>query len=259
MVDIANIFRPVKFARPVRTLAVTGVADGRRLQTLVITWDESGRLTRKESFDADGNSRVVTVRRYDEPGFVETERTVNARGEVLGHRRVTRSAGGELVSESWHAYPVNVFVIDQMQFKVGEAVRSLYRFVDDSRFVGAQLIDSEDQIAGVVSVLYDDSGRREHVLCDSGPIKGEVRYRYAPNEVMAELFLRGERAMTKQATFDAKGRVIVTLDSTEMIGPAARARYEYIDNAEGDWIRLDVFDLNSGQRGSSVECEIVYC
>lgn len=258
MVDIANIFRPVKFARRVRTLAVTGVADGRRLQTLGTTWDESGRLTRKESFDADGNSRVVTVRRCDEPGFVETERTVNARGEVLGHRRVTRSAGGELVSESWHTYPANVFVIDQMQFKVREATRSLYRFVDGSRFTGAQLIDSEDQIVGVVSVLYDDGGRREHVLCDSGPIMSEIRYRYAPNEVMAELFVRGERAMTKQATFDAKGRVIVTMDSTEMIGPATQARYEYTDNAEGDWIRLDVFDLNSGQRGSAVEREIVY-
>ena len=42
------------------------------------------------------------------------------------------------------------------------------------------------------------------------------------------------------------------------MGHSTAARYEYVDNSDGDWIRLDVFDLHTGQRGSSVERDIVY-
>jgi hypothetical protein len=258
MVDIANVFRPLKFARPLRTLAVTTVAEGRRLQTLITTWNDDGRLTRREMFDSDGNSRVVTVRRYDEPEFVETERTENARGETLGHRHVTRSAGGELVSESWHTYPVNVFVIDDTQFTVRDAARSIYRFTHDSRFIGAELINADHQTVAVVSVSYDDIGRRVHVTCDSALLKGEIQYRYRSDELTAELFLQGERVRTRHATFDANGRVILTTTVDDVVGHATRTRYDYTDNSDGDWIRLDVFDLKTGHYGTAVEREIAY-
>ena len=256
MVDIANLFHPLTFARPVRTLAETTVAEGRRLQTLVTTWDDEGRLVRREMFDGEGNSRVVTVRRYDEPGYVETERTENARGELLGHRRVTQGSGGELVSEAWHAHPLNVFQIDGMQFSVRDAARSVYRFAQDERFIGAQLMGG-DAIVAVVSVSYDERGRRTRVVCDAPPLGGEIRYRHEADALTAELFLRGERVLSKHVTFDAKGRVQITTTSDAM-GHSTHTRFDYAENAAGDWIRLDVVDLTSGRRGSSVEREIVY-
>ena len=227
--EVLNVFHPRTFARPVRTLAETSFAEGRRLQTLVTTWDDDGRLVRREMFDADGKSGAVTMRRYDEPGFVETERTENARGELLGHRRVTRTSGGELVSEAWNTYPANVFQIDGMQFSVRDAARSVYRFTQDERFIGAQLIDAGNAVVAVITVSYDERGRRTHVVCDAPPVAGEIRYRHDADALTAEL-MWGERVTAKHVTF-ARDRLSLEKQRAGLLLPFRVSRWRELTSS----------------------------